>query len=250
MMKDYRDIKMFNRILRYEIFSVSEKRQKGYDKTIRLEDDANIRVTCFETVNQHDKDLLFVLVYFFCEAEKHGVVDIVLHEDIRVIAADFYIRDISLLLKNHDYDYFKKCLDRLTSLTIFFSDRKKSEAVRFIQHYKINEEDKTITVYINYDFYLQCKKDGLIINLTTLLNLKKQIAKQLYCVIISNSNISLEKTLIERTAINANRYDNAQRLLRQAFEELVKKHVIKNFTLDKAKNGKWHYVYERYQVVP
>jgi hypothetical protein len=244
-MKNNREVDIFNRVLKYEIFSVSEKRKKGYDRTISLNDD-KIRVTCFETVNQHDRNLLFVMVHFFCEAEKYKAIDVILHEDIRVVAADFYIRDISLLLKNNDYDYFKECLDRLTSMTIFFSDRKKSEPFRFVQHYKINEENKTITVYINYDFFILCKARGLTVDLTTLLNLKKQIAKQLYSVIISNSNIHYEKTLIERTGINTNRYDNAQQLLKQAFEELVEKHVIKSFVREKDRNGKWYYDYEKH----
>jgi hypothetical protein len=245
-MENHRNVEIFNRILKYEIFSVSEKRQKGYDRTIRLNDDAKIQVTCFKTVNQHDKDLLFVLVYFFCEAEKHKAIDVILHDDIRAIAADFYIRDISLILKNHDYNYFKECLDRLASLTIFFSDRKKSEPIRFVQHYKVNEEDKTITVYLNYDFFALCKEKGLTVNLSTLLKLKKQIAKQLYSVVISNSNIHYERTLIERTGICTSRYDNAQRLLRQAFKEIVKKHAIKSFTREKDKNGEWYYDHEKY----
>lgn len=245
-MENHRDVDIFNRILKYEIFSVSEKRQKGYDRAIRLNDDAKIRVTCFETINQHDKDLLFVLVYLFCETEKQKATDVTLHDDIRVIAADFYIRDISLLLKNHDYNYFKECLDRLYSLTIFFSDRKKSEPIRFIQHYKINEENKTITVYLNYDFFVLCKERGLTVDLTHLLSLKRQVAKQLYSVIISNSNIHCEKMLIERTGINVSRYDNAQQLLKFAFQELVEKHVIKSFVRKKDKNGKWHYEYEKY----
>ena len=57
-------MKIFVRIFKYPIFALSEVRKKGYNVTISLNNSSAIQVTAFETVNQHDRDFLLVVLYF------------------------------------------------------------------------------------------------------------------------------------------------------------------------------------------
>lgn len=236
-----RDVDIYNRILKYPVFSLQRRRDKGYDKTIQL-DNATIRVTCFQTVNSDDRELLFVLAYLFTIAEKNNATTV--NADETQITAEFFTRDISLLLRSNNYEHFEECLHRLTSLTIFYSDEKKEKPLRLLHDYKINKETHTITVHFDYDFYKRCKEGGITVSLDKLLQLSP-VGQSLYCVFIANSNIYKEETLIERTGISASRYDKSQETLKRAFKEIKEKHIIKDFVRCKER-GRWVYKITKY----
>lgn len=247
-----KEIDIYHRILRYCPFALTQKRKKGMDITKYLPGGGRIRITCFETANFEDADVLFAIAYLASLAAVENAATVFEHEHVKTIRASFYIRDISLLIHSNDYHFIKNSIERLTSLTIFYSDKKKSEPQRFLQHFHIDEEDKFTTVYLDYAFWEACLSHGLTINVERLLNLKSGAAKALYMIITANSGIDelLEKTLVERIGIEVKRKDRERRTLRRALDNLVEGHIIAGFSFRKNAAGESMIKIVRYRDLP
>lgn len=226
------NIALYRRILKYPPFAI--KRKTGVMKIRHNVKSGYVESVAPEYVTVEDAEKLFIAIST-CDKIK---------ENFKVHASV-----IRKFCNANDNNYIMKALERLTKLTITYNfPNKKRGALHLVNRVELDYETGFIEIHLEPEFARLCRVKGLKLNIEIFSKLSP-VAKNLYMFITSNyADTFTEDLLIERTVIQTDRKDNAQKLLKKAMEELVTHKAIKSYQRYK-KDKVWFYRIKRFPIL-
>ena len=242
MKKLPQNIKIYKKLLKYPPF-VCQRRAGIMEIVHNLTNGGSVTIIAPEAVTTEDGEKLYVLCYI---AQKNNTCNLVETEKFGTIAElTCNINEIRKIVNNNDDKSIVNSLKRITGITIAFDFKNKKRTLHIISDTKYNAVTGEINVLMSLTMFNNFIKRPFNIDIENYAKLSP-VGKNLYCYIVSNSARDFtEKLLIERAVIRSSRYNDCQRTLKKALDELKEKHIIKDFETKK-NNGQRHIIINKY----
>ena len=226
------NVKIYRRLLKYPPFA--PRRSAGVMKIIHhLKGNKKIEATAPEYVSVSDAEKLYVAIYIANKTQNISI-------DGSQASLSVFIKDIKKTCNINNENYIFESLKRITQITISYYFPKTKRVFHIIDAVDFNTENGIVKIKMPKEIFKAFQEKAANIDIHKYVQLKP-VAKNLYGYVATNScNMFKENLLIERTASDATRKDNAQSIIKESFAELKNSHIINNFKI--VKKGGQRYI--------